>query len=234
MRTHTHAHEKKAPSRYWIEVVEMLDTERSNIRRRHRSIPRLFVGITIVEPGSDLERRWNRKRSKNPGQYGEIRYDLMSPKSTIDKAKADRRYRDTVQRLMARGFTVNGDTTTWHIYVIELDNSHRPNCPGYFYVGQTTKPVVERIEQHRQGVRRGSGILYSREAHRYFRAWRPDIGPKGPFFSEEAALQAESLTRVMLENRGYTVTGGSERYEWAQGRRRPARPRPPREPRTPS
>ena len=34
-------------------------------------------------------------------------------------------------------------------------------------------------------------------------------------FSEEAALQAESLTRVALENRGYQVTGGTERRDWA-------------------
>lgn len=231
MRTHTRTHEKKPDRRYWIEVVELIDGNPSiAFGRRHRGIPRLHVGVTVVEPGPNLERRWNKKRAQRPGEFGEIRYDLMSTRSTVDKKRADRRCRDVIERLMARGFTVNGDTTTWKIYVIELDRSHLPGCPGYFYVGQTTKSPVERVEQHRTGTRKGSGILYSREAHRYFGAWRPDLGPKGPFFTEEAALQAESLTRVMLEQRGYTVTGGTERYEWAEGQRRHTRPRPPRNP----
>ena len=47
------------------------------------------------------------------------------------------------QQLRCDGYTVNGDMTVWHLYIIELtplpsDSGARA---GYLYVGQTSQPL---------------------------------------------------------------------------------------------
>lgn len=216
MHTHTHTrHEPTdSPVRHWIVVVELHDDPPTGrIRRRHRSLPNLHVGVTVVEPGAALDRHWERNRQKNPGVYGPIRYDLMDRRTLRSKEAADRRRTKVVRSLMNRGFTVNGDLTVWNTYVIELDHSHIPDCPGWFYVGMTSKRPSERVWEHMTGARNKRGPLFSRVAHQYFVRWRPDIGRPHNHFSREAALQAESRLRIVLEDRGYRVSGGTERYD---------------------
>lgn len=209
MRMRARTRTTKPPSRrYWIEVIELVDTA---LPRRHPDKENLRVSITQVKPGPDLDSRWNNKRRREPGVFGEIRDDLMPKRSVATPEQARCRRRETIDRLQARGYTVNGNLMVWSVYVIELDSSHLPGCPGYFYVGQTSKTPEERIEEHRLGKRKASGDrLFGREAHRYFKCRREDLEPKRKWFSSPAALKAESHLRRKLEARGYTVAGGTE------------------------
>ena len=215
MRMHTRTHEKTSdrPQRFWIEVVEVDDDHGRKFRRRHRFLPSLHVGITAVEPGPKLQARWRRKMNKKPGIWVGLRPDLMDAIEFDDRSAAESHKRTMVATLSAMGYTVNGDLTVYSVYVIELDHSHLPDCTGYFYVGQTAKSPVERVIEHRDGKRKGNRRLYSLEAHRRFVKWRPDISRQWTHFSRESALQAESLLRLALEQRGYRVIGGQEKYE---------------------
>lgn len=215
MRMHTRTHEKSIdrPKRFWIEVVEIDDDGGRKIRRRHRFLPSLHVGITTVEPGPKLQARWKRKMNKKPGTWIGLRPDLMDEIEFDDRSAAESHKKTMVATLSAMGYTVNGDHTVYSVYVIELDHSHLPDCTGYFYVGQTAKSPVERVIEHRDGKRTGNRRLYSKEAHLHFKKWRPDLGLSTKHYSREAALQAESHWRLFLEQRGYQVVGGQEKYE---------------------
>lgn len=213
MQTRTHEKAVDRPLRYWIEVVEVDDDQGRTKRRRNRRLPNLHVGVTTVEPGPKLDARWKRKMHKSPGHWIGVRHDLMDPIEFSDRAAADEHKRLMVSRLSAAGFTVNGDLTVYSVYVIELDHSHLTDCPGYFYVGQTSKTPSRRVVEHRDGTRVGSRRLYSKEAHRYFKRWRPDLGKPTRHYSREAALEAEAQWRLFLEQRGYRVVGGQEMYD---------------------
>jgi hypothetical protein len=220
MRTHTRENPNPKAIHYWIEIVELIEERPTgHLRRRHRALPNLHVAITTVEPGPALDRRWARRRAKSPGQYGRIRYDLMDTRVFTSKTLAAKRRARVSRSLMNRGFTVNGDLTRWNVYVIELDHSHLPDCPGWFYVGMSSKPASQRVWEHMTGARNKRGPLFSRDAHKYFVRWRPDIGRPHTHFSREAALQAEAQLRIVLEDRGYRVSGGTERYEELKARR---------------
>lgn len=219
MRTHTRPEPAESPARHWIVVVELHDDPPTGrIRRRHRSLPNLHVAVTVIEPGPALDQHWERNRKKKPGVYGPIRYDLMDRRVSKSKAAANRRRTKVIRSLMNRGFTVNGDLTMWSTYVIELDHTHIPDCPGWFYVGMTSKRPVERVWEHKQGIRNVRGPLFSRDAHKHFVRWRPDVGRPHAHFSREAALQAEARLRIVLEVRGYRVSRGTERYDELRSR----------------
>jgi hypothetical protein len=225
-RTHTRQITDDQPKTYWIEIVELIDDRPTGkLRRRHRRLPNLHVGITTVEPGPELDRRWERRRRKTPGCYAAIRYDLMDGRAFDSKTTAAKRRVRVSRSLMNRGFTVNGDLTCWSTYVIELDHSHLPDCAGWFYVGMSSKPASQRVWEHMTGARNKRGPLFSRDAHNHFVRWRPDIGRPHIHFSREAALQAEAQLRIVLEDRGYRVTGGTERYQdLREGRSEPRNP----------
>jgi hypothetical protein len=124
------------------------------------------------------------------------------------------------ERLRCDGYTVNGDMTVWHLYVIELDSPSQRTCPGprgHLYVGQTSLAVEDRIRQHREGHTNLRGHqLHSRLCHKYFKCPRPDLLPEEfqqTLYCKEDALIAESDLRIYFESQGYRVAGGTERLE---------------------
>lgn len=213
MRMRTRTHEKKTkkatstPSRFWIDVIEYLDDR----PRRVEALPHLRVGITVVEPGSSLDAVWDKRRVKRPGQWGPIRYDLMHEASFDTRRSAETEKQLTIERLSRLGHAVNGVSTVYRTYVIELDDSNKPGHAGWLYVGQTSKPIAERIDEHRTGTRFRS----SSKVRKHFRCARLDLADPKRFFLQEDALMAESRLRVWLEGQGYLVDGGQERYEEA-------------------
>ena len=135
----------------------------------------------------------------------------MDGESFDDRAAAKRHERLVIERLTRRGYAVNGDATTYRIYVIELDGSKKPDHRGWLYVGQTSKPVAERIEEHRTGRLH----RHSPRAFRHFRQPRLDLADAREYYDRGDAELAESRLRVRLERLGYAVDGGQERYEEA-------------------
>lgn len=213
MPTRTHENKSERRDRFWVEVVEIDDDHGRSQRRRHRFLPNVHVGITTVEPGAGLDRRWKAKMRRRPNTWVGVRYDLIDNTSFDDRAAAQERKRDVVESLSAAGYTVNGDRTVYSVYVIELDHSHLSDCNGYFYVGQTSKSPLARVFEHRDGKRIDGRRHHSLEAHRRFVRWRPDLGKPWTHYSRAAALEAEARLRIWLEMRGARVIGGQEMYE---------------------
>ncbi|MDA0371998.1 MAG: hypothetical protein O3C62_11365 [Actinomycetota bacterium] len=211
MRTRTHEKKTKkttsAPSMHWIDVIEYLDDR----PRRVEALPHLRVGITVVEPGPSLDALWEKRRTKRPGQWGPLRYDLMHESSFDTRPSAETEKKAMIERLSRLGHAVNGVSTEYRTYVIELDDSDKPGHAGWLYVGQTSKPIAERIDEHRTGARFRS----SSKVRKHFRSARLDLADPQAFFLQEDALMAEARLRIRLEQQGYLVDGGQERYEEA-------------------
>jgi len=157
-----------------------------------------------------------------------VRYDLMPedrepggrltpflmPCNAAAARKAVTQLRDELQ---ATGYTVNGITAVWRLYVIEL--RRRPSAKGdaskpYVYVGQTSMPVEERARQHRRGPEYSPGYdKYSRICHKTYKQLRLDLLPRWArqtFYSRCQALRAEGKLRLHFEREGYRVEGGTE------------------------
>jgi len=210
MRMRTRTYEKKkspTPTEYWIVVIERADDS----TRRDPRLPHLHVGITITAPGDRLDAVWNKKRAKRPNRWGSIRYDLMDDSSFATHSLAGTGKQEMIERLSRLGHAVNGTATVYRTYVIELDDSDKPGHLGWLYVGQTSKPIANRIDEHRTGTRFRS----SPKVRKHFRCARLDLANPQAFFLQEDALMAESRLRVQLERLGYLVEGGQEKYEEA-------------------
>ncbi len=215
MRMRTHTHEKpqqkakQQPKRWWIEVVEILDPD---LPRRLADKPNVKVSIRVSQPTLDnVQTHFEEEKVL-------FRADLSPTKSYSDHELAKNRKTEVRERLMAQGYTVNKNLSTWSVYVIELDTSHftpaqRKKHSAFFYVGMTSKKVDARLAEHKEGARTDKGPKFGRSAHKYFSRYRPDLSPKHLYFSEEQALRAESKKRLQLEARGYKVDGGTERLE---------------------
>lgn len=211
MRTRTHdenTKETSTPSQFWVLVIERAD----DLPRREPNLAHLHVEITVSPPGPRLDTVWEKKRTKRPNQWGPIRYDLMDESACSSHASAKERKHLTIERLSRLGHAVNGVSTVYRTYVIELDDSDKTGHRGWLYVGQTSKPIAERIDQHRTGTRFRS----SSKVRKHFRSARLDLADPQAFFLQEDALMAEARLRVRLEKLGYLVDGGQERYERAQ------------------
>ena len=210
MRTRTHEKKKKAiAKRWWIEVVEFLDPE---LPRRLADKPNVKVSIRVSQPTAEIVHQHHKDQPLL------FRPDLSPTKSYSDYELAKNRKTEVRERLMAQGYTVNKNLSTWSVYVIELDTSHftpaqRKKHSAFFYVGMTSKKVDARLAEHKEGARTDKGPKFGRSAHKYFSRYRPDLSPKQLYFSQEQALRAESKKRLQLEARGYKVDGGTERLE---------------------
>jgi hypothetical protein len=202
--------------------------------RRVPALPHVKICSSISKPGEEMAARYLRNGIYRPGDFVAVRHDLMpedmtpggrdnpfmmpAEEASLRSSKAALR-----QRLEASGYTVNQSLDVWSLYVIELDGAivakRQRAYKGYLYVGQTSQPVEQRIEQHRLGKnypRKGRRHIHSRIAHKHFQRPRLDLIPDGfpkQLFCLEHALQAESMLRRRFEEIGYKVEGGTERYE---------------------
>jgi hypothetical protein len=224
---------KKAPSSRpaWIYVTE---TGNDPGPLRVHGKPRVRVKSTGIEPGPILDAWLAKSRGMKKLGATRIRYDLMPPahepggqampfRVPEEAAKLKASIKALREKLSAEGYTVNGDMTVWHVYVIELHPPKKtkktasPAPTGYLYVGQTSIGVLERARQHATGPAypwKGKP-KYSRPCHKRFKALRLDMLPPGfnvTIYSEEEALHAESGLRVCFERQGFEVIGGQEKY----------------------
>jgi hypothetical protein len=139
---------------------------------------------------------------------------FLMPCNAAAARKAVTQLRDELE---ATGYTVNGITTVWRLYVIAL--RRRPSAKGdasnpYVYVGQPTFAVEERARQHRLGPASSPGYdKYSRICHKNYKQLRLDLLPRWAsqtFYSRCEALRAEGKLRLHFEREGYRVEGGTE------------------------
>lgn len=209
----------------WLCVFEV---DKPAADRRHATLEHVHVAKTLTPPGPELDDRVRTDRKWRKRRFRKVLYELMPrddekggrrmpfimPGEKRAATKATKALRD---RLSGLGYTVNGDSTVWRLYVIELVQERVPTSQssrGYVYVGQTSLPVAERAKQHRLGPAYADRYTkFSRVCHRYFKQLRLDLLPRWAcktFFSRCAALQAEGRLRLHFERAGYKVEGGTE------------------------
>ncbi len=182
--------------------------------RRRADRPNIHLGVTARDPKELFDAaRADRGRVRVVREHGvRLRSDLTPNYGPTTQAEAQRQKRALTAKLMRRGFTVNGDTTVWRLYVIELDDAvgprKRPDRP-WVYVGETSRTPEERFEQHRSQARNQNGPLYSRVVARHALHLRPDLyDPERVLFTRDEARKAERALAERLARQGYSVKGG--------------------------
>ena len=192
---------------YRLFVVEFDDEV---FERRNPSKPNLYVGRTVEDPDTRAARLVGGKGGPKwlRGHVRKSRMDLVPPElASAPKSKLN-------ESLRAQGHTVNHPTSTWRVYVIDLDDAVLPESKrkdglkGWVYVGETSKPIEERVDQHRTGARKGPKKLFNNQAHRHFVGWNETLTPTKVFYSAAAAKAAEARLAEELRADGYRVEGG--------------------------
>jgi len=221
----TKAKRSDEPQQEWLCVLELADETGP---RRHASLERVWVQKVRTRPGPELDKQITRSKRWRKKGVSRVRYDLMPrdtqpgglrnpfivPLHAAAARAAEKQLRDD---LSAEGYTVNGRMQVWRLYVIELE--YTPPAKGArkvgrVYVGQTKKPVEERVEQHRLGPSYQPGYKkYSRPCYRRFKGLRQSLLPdwaRRDFYSECAALRAEGCLRLHFQRLDYQVDGGKD------------------------
>ncbi|MDA0677464.1 MAG: hypothetical protein O2788_05600 [Chloroflexi bacterium] len=224
-RTSTAQPNSSTPRPEWLCVLELLDR---GAARRCPHLPHVEVTRTLTPPGVELDARIKSDKKWMAKGVRRVRYDLMPedrepggrltpflmPCNATAARKAVTRLRDELQ---AKGYTVNGNTTVWRLYVIELrprGSATGDTIQPYVYVGQTSIPLEVRARQHRLGPAFSPGYdKYSRICHKHYKQLRLELLPRWArqtFYSRCYALRAEGKLRLHFESEGYRVEGGND------------------------
>jgi hypothetical protein len=200
-----------SPGEYSLLVVELSDEFGP---RRHPDKPNLRVDVVIGDPDTRFDQmKLSGRRHSTVRELGiRVRGDL-TPKvraSTVKTARAAKT--ELIRDLNRQGYTVNGYTMAWHVYVIELKDSvgprKNPQLP-WVYVGQTSRDVEFRYRQHAEGARNSRGRLYNNAAKKHHLCLRPDLYENEPtLFTADDAKHAERELADRLRRAGYSVKGG--------------------------
>ena len=166
---------------FLVDVVEINDIA----PRREPTLPNLFVKVFKSSDG-DPSIFIRSRRTVLGKSFVRLRPDLHGYEE-FENPKTAKLARDKLASTLAKsGYTVNPvKTAKRSIYVLEL-KSRTPE-KRRFYVGQTTKPVEVRIDEHLQGVR------HSRAVRSDFLCRAEEFEPKRTFFSKwDAESEATS------------------------------------------
>lgn len=180
---------------FFVTVVELSDLA----PRRRPELPNVFVKVLKCSVGDPSEyfRRLKTVRGKH---FIKVRTDLYT-NQRFNSKKAANKARDQIADSLAKlGYTVNPLQKIEHsIYVLQLKELK----PGQkrFYVGQTTKSVETRIQEHLSGIRDAKCV----------RTGSPKrveaMEPKRKFSSLWDAEAEETALGNELISRGFAVCG---------------------------
>jgi len=191
---------------FQVMIVELDDV----VPRRCSEYPNLYVGKVVQDPYDKFESlRTKHTQTWYSGHEVRLRDDLMDFVPYHFKDEADKAVRETTERLMAEGFTVNQNTTVWSVYVIELDRTAmRGDGIEYVYVGETSKPHEQRLQEHLTRARNSKTRLFSPVVAKHGVRLRPDLAPTEIHFSKQASKAAEVAWAEHLRSLNYVVEGG--------------------------
>ena len=117
--------------------------------------------------------------------------------TSLREAKAATRF-----ELSRLGYTVYVGSPARRVYVIEYSPSFRADSSDvWLYVGETGKPVEDRVEQHLSGDKKASRG-WQHLSHR-----RADLEPPAEYWSVEDSRQAEREWGLRLSAAQYRVRG---------------------------
>jgi hypothetical protein len=197
----------------WRIVVVELDHA---LPRRKPGLPHLYVGLTKV---SIEERLVDLKSGAGPkelaGTYLQLRLDLIEATEDFSHAKSAKSALKREKKRLARlGHSINGISTVWHTYVVDLESTGMTEVgKGYVYVGQTSHTPEERFAIHkapkpkapakdlRSKVVAKRGLCLNYEL-------MTKLSPSSPVYTQEDALALEKKWAKKLHNMGYRVEAG--------------------------
>lgn len=194
-------------------VIVELD---SSMTRRNPNLPHLYVANTVDTP----ERRFQQlQNGKGPefarGKHLKLCQDLNPYDGPADdEVDADNRLKRLVRALTVEGYAINGISTIWYTYVVDLDPTGMTDVgKGYVYVGQTSHTPEERYAIHkaprpetpakdlRSRVVAGRGLRLNYQL-------MTKLTPSSPVYTQHDALALEKKWAKKLHNMGYRVEAG--------------------------
>ncbi len=184
--------------------------------RRNPNLPHLYIANTVDTPEGRFQQL---KNGKGPefarGKHLELRQDLNPyDGSAGDEIEAGNRLQRLVKDLTVEGYAINGISTVWHTYVVDLDATGMTDVgKGYVYVGQTSHTPEERYAIHKGPkpappakdlrskvvAKRGLGLNYE---------LMTKLSPSSPVYTQQDALALEKTWAKKLHNMGYRVEAG--------------------------
>jgi len=197
----------------WRIVVIELDPA---MPKRRPELAHLYVGLTKV---SLEERLAALKLGAGPeelaGKFLHLRQDLLDVVDDFDNARTAKvALKREKKRLSRLGYALNGISTVWHTYVVDLDPTGMTDVgKDYVYVGQTSYTPEERYAIHkgpkpevpakdlRSKVVAERGLCLNYEL-------MTKLTPSSPVYTQQDALALEKKWAKKLHNMGYRVEAG--------------------------
>ena len=176
-------------------VVETIDIA----PRRRPDLPNLFVKVWRCDAG-DPAVSIKRRRTVLGKNFLRIRSDLQPSEAFASEELAKSARNQVASTLSFSGHTINPvKHASYSVYVLEL----KPITFGKrrLYVGQTSKSIDARIEEHLSGIR------HSRAVRRDFLHRVKEFEPKRKFTSKWDAESEETALGLKLIERGFDVVG---------------------------
>lgn len=184
--------------------------------RRKPELPHLYVGLTKVSLDQRLA---DLKAGAGPkelaGMHSHLRQDLLWVIEDFENSQpAKSALKREKKRLARLGYALNGISTAWHTYVVDLDPTGMTDVgKGLVYVGQTSHTPEERYAIHKAPkpespardlrskvvAKRGLGLNYE---------LMTKLSPSGPVYTRQDALTLEKKWAKKLHNMGYRVKAG--------------------------
>ena len=192
---------------YNVVVLELEDV----VPRRDPKRPNLLVASTLrsVEDfASDLRNSRSKRYKWAHGRVLRVRPELSSQEPLL-QGEAKKQQAAISAELKRKGYTVNRDVRVWRTYVINLNDPKQTEIgAGHVYVGETSLPVEERLQQHLTGARNNKGPLFSRVVHKHGTTLNRQLMTGKVYMTQKQAKKAERRLAARLERAGYLVEGG--------------------------
>ena len=184
--------------------------------RRNPNLPHLYVANTVDTPEGRFQQLRNGKGPEFArGKHLELRQDLNPHNGPAgDELEAVNRLKGLVRALTVEGYAINGISTLYYIYVVNLDPSGMTDVgKGYVYVGQTSHTPEERYAIHkgpkpevpakdlRSKVVAKRGLCLNYEL-------MTKLTPSSPVYTQQDALALEKKWAKKLHKMGYRVEAG--------------------------
>jgi hypothetical protein len=199
-----------------VKPYNLFIVELDELKGRSADKPHLYVTIT----SSDTEKAFQRLLAgKGPdfvqGKVKRLRSDLVPYYAdTCDREEAERRLEKLKADLSRKGFGVNGDSTVWVVYVLDIDPNVEPKILDLgklgkvVYVGQTSTTRERRVEQHAgKLLSKSEKYIGSRKTKGRNPVLNLELSPSKELYTKEDALAFETETHKRLERIGYKVLG---------------------------
>ncbi len=202
--------QKSKGTPYNLFVVELKE-----LKGRSADKPHLYVTLTSSTTKLAFRRLLE---GKGPtwvqGKVEKLRTDLIpNYRETNNREVAEKRLGKLKIDLSKQGFGVNGDSTVWVVYVLDIDPNIEPKILDLgkkgkaIYVGQTSTTRELRAEQHAGKPSKSGKHIGSRKTKGRNPVLNLHLSPTKEMYTKEDALAFETETHKRLEEMGYRVLG---------------------------